>query len=119
MHPFPDASKLQFLIGNELEQICLGQWLIQFNFDFARISVEGDLAHLDKRGTVRRHTTDEDRLAPVLLHHLFGQKISEIEVDPFRSTLAFDAGDALRIFSSDGPFECGQIYNKDGEITVF
>lgn len=119
MHRFPDASELQFLLGNELEQICLGQWQIQFNFDFARVCVEGELEHLDRTGTVRRHNTDEDRLAPVLLHHLFGQKISKVEVERFCLTLAFNGGDTLRIFSDEGAYECGQIYDKDGEITVF
>ncbi|MGJ8586384.1 MAG: hypothetical protein ACSHXD_20020, partial [Marinosulfonomonas sp.] len=102
MHPFPETSTLQYFVGAEIEQICLGRWQIQFNFDKARISVEGDLEHVDKGGTVRRHNTDEDRLSPFFLHHLFGQKVSVIEVEPFRLTLAFDRGDMIRVFSNEG-----------------
>ncbi|MEP2725499.1 hypothetical protein [Roseibium sp.] len=119
MHPFPDASKLQFLLGSELEQIGLGMWQIQLHFDFAHVCIGGDLEHADKTGVVRRHNTDKDRLAPILLHHLLGQKITEVEVEPFRLTLGFTGGDSLRIFSDEGPYECGQIYDKDGAITVF
>ena len=99
--------------------VCLGQWQIQFNFDKASISVEGDLEHVDKAGTVRRHNTDQDRLSPLVLHHLIGQKVRLIEVEPFRLTLAFDGGDIIRVFSDEGPFECGQIYDKDDQLTVF
>lgn len=119
MHPFPDTPKLHFLIGAELEQVCVGRWRIQFDFDKARISVEGELEHTDKGGTVRRHNTDEDRLAPFFLHHLFGQKIRLIEVEPFRLTLGFDGGDVIRILSDEGPYECGQIYDEDGRLMVF
>ena len=119
MHRLPDASKLQFLVGNELEQVCLGYWQVQFNFDKARISAEGDLEHVDQSGTVHRHNTDESHLAPIFLHHLLGQKVRAIEVQPLCLTLAFTKGDLLRIFSDEGPYECGQIYDEDGRITVF
>jgi len=119
MHPFPEASSLQFLVGKELEQVCLGQWQIQLNFDKGHISIEGDLEHVDKAGAVRRHNTDESRLSPIVLHHLFGQKVQMISVEPFCLTLAFNGGDIVRIFSDEGPYECGQIYNEEGKMTVF
>ena len=119
MHPFPAASKLQFLVGSELEQICVGQWQIQFRFDKFQINAEGDLEHVDKAGTVHRHNTDADRLSPLFLHHLFGQSIQTIEVEPFCLTLIFDAGDIIRVYSDESPYECGQIYDEDGRITVF
>jgi hypothetical protein len=119
MHAFPEAAKLQFLVGDELEQVCLGQWQIQLNFHKARIHVEGDLEHIDKFGTVRRHNTDEDRLSPIFLHHLFGQSVRNVEVEPFCLTVAFDGGDTIRIISEEGPYECGQIYDADGGLTVF
>ena len=119
MHPFPDTSKLQFLVGAQLEQICLGRWQVQFTFDKARVSVEGALEHVGKTGAVRQHNTDEARLSPSFLHHLFGQKVRVIDVEPYRLSLAFDGGDIVRIFSHEGPYECGQIYDEDGQITVF
>ncbi len=119
MHPFPEAFKLQFLIEAELNQICLAQWQIQLNFDSARIIIEGELEHVDKSGTVRRYNTDESRLSPFFLHHLIGQKVRLLEVEPFRLTLAFDDGDILRIFSDEGPYECGQISDKNGQGIIF
>lgn len=119
MRPFPPPAELQFLIGRELEQICLGTWQVQFLFDKASISVESDLEHIDKSGTLRRHNTDEDRLAPILLHHLIGQKIRLIEVEPLRLTLVFDRGDIIRILTEEGPYECGQIYDDANQLTVF
>jgi len=119
MHPFPETSKLQFLVGKELEQICLAYWQVWFTFDKGQISVEGDFEHVDKAGTVRRHNTDETRSSPFYLHHLFGQKVERIEVEPFRLTLAFDGGDIIRIFSDEGPYECGQICDEGGKLTVF
>lgn len=119
MHPFPNATELHFLIGLELEQVCLGRWQIQLNFDKVRINIEGALEHIDKHGTLRRHNTDQDRLSPILLHNLFGQKVRVIGVEPLRLTLAFDGDDIIRILSDEGPYECGQIYDEEGQLTVF
>ena len=119
MRPFPLASKLQFLVGNELEQICLGFWQFQFTFKSGHITVEGDLEHVDEAGAVRRHNTDADRVSPLCIHHLLGQKVRSVSVEDFCLTLAFERGDLLRIFSEEGPFECGQIYDDTGLMTVF
>lgn len=119
MHQFPAASDLQFLVGRRLEQICLGFWQFQFVFDRARVSVEGDLEHVDIEGVVRCHNTDADRLAPIYVHHLLGQTVATASVEPFCLTLAFALGDLLRIYSDQGQFECGQIYDDEGRLTVF
>ena len=119
MHPFPDASKLQFLVGKDLEQVCFGRWQIQFNFNGARIFAEGDVEHVDEAGAVRRHNTDDTRSAPLYLHHLLGQHVRMLDVEPFRLSLAFSGGDLIRIFSEEGPYECGQIQDSSGQITVF
>lgn len=119
MHRFPEASKLHFLVGDELEQICLGRWQTQFNFDKARISLESGFEHVGRSGTVRRHNTDDGYLSPIFLHHLLGQKVRVLVSEPFCLTLGFDGGDTVRIFSDEGPYECGQIYEKDGLIAVF
>ncbi len=118
MHPFPPASDLQFLVGKQLEQICLGQWQFQFAFDVGSISVEGDLEHINSAGVVRCHNTDKDRLNPLFVHHLIGQKVKDCSVEPFCLTLTFER-DTLRIYSDDGPYECGQIYDDANRLTVF
>jgi hypothetical protein len=119
MHPFPPRSALQFLIGKELEQICLGYWQFQFRFEVGSISVQGALEHIDSAGVVRCHNTDEDRLSPIFVHHLLGQKVCLVSVEPFCLTLSFDRGDVLRIHSDNGPFECGTIDNELGLLAVF
>ncbi len=119
MHPFPAASDLQFLIGKELEQIGLGYWQIQFNFDGARIIADGDIEHVASDGAVRRHNTDAQRLAPIYLHHLLGQRVRALNVDAHCLTIMFVGGDMVRIFGDDGAYECGQIYNGDILIAVF
>lgn len=118
MYPFPQVSDLHFLIDLELEQISLGRWQIQFNFDKARIHVEFDLEHIDKSGTRRRHNTDEDRFSPILLHHLLGQKVKLIEVEPLSLNLTFDSGDIIRILTEVSAYECGQIYDNEGRLFV-
>lgn len=118
MHPFPPASELQFLVGKQLEQICLGQWQFQLAFDVGSISVESDLEHVDSKGVVRLHNTDEDRLNSLFVHHLIGQKVTHCAVEPFCLTLTFER-DTVRIYSDDGPYECGQIYDGVSRLTVF
>jgi len=119
MHPFPAASDLQFLVGKTLEQVCLGFWQFQFIFEKGSIRVESDLEHVDSEGVVRRHNTDADRLAPIYVHHLLGQTVRTAFVEPFCLTLTFARGDLLRIYSDQGQFECGQIYDDEGRLTVF
>ncbi len=118
MHPFPPASDLHFLVGKQLENICLGYWQFQFAFNVGSIIVEGDLEHINSEGVVRRHNTDEDRLKPLFVHHLIGQKVVACVVEPFCLTLTFER-DTLRIYSDDGLYECGQIYDDENRLTVF
>ena len=118
MHPFPPSPDLQFLVGKQLEQICLGQWQFHFSFDVGSISVEGDLEHVDRQGVVRRHNTDEDRTSALFVHLLIGQKVMACAVEPLCLTLTFEH-DVLRIYSDDGPYECGQIYDDSGRLIVF
>ena len=119
MHPFPQAAELTFLNGMELVQICIGQWQIQFIFDSVHIAVEGALEHIGEDGTIRHHNTEDSRFSPIFLHHLIGQKIGGVEIEPFQLTLTFDGGEKLRILSDEGPYECGQIFDKRGMHIVF
>lgn len=118
MHPFPRASELQFLLGKDLELISLGYWQIQFFFGECHIAVQGDLEHVDSEGRFRRHNSDETRLAPLCLHHLLGQAVREVTAEAYCLTLRFERGDLLRIFSDDGPYECGQIYPSSDPDTL-
>lgn len=119
MHPFPKQEELQFIAGRELESVCIGQWLINFGFDRVSINVEGALEHVDQAGTVHRHNTADDRASPVYLHHLLGQSVQSFSVEPFCLTLTFSGGDLVRIFSDDGPYECGQIHREQDSPIIF
>ena len=119
MNPFPPTAELQFLVGTELREVCLGLWQVHLRFDVGHINVEAPLEHIDGAGIVRRHNTDADRLSPILMQCLLGQKVQMILVEPFCLTLGFEQGDLLRIFSDDGQYECGQIYDEAGLVSVF
>ncbi|BEV01014.1 hypothetical protein [Novosphingobium olei] len=120
MHPFPSPADLQFLVGKALENISLRFWSFGFGFGGnVSITVEGDVQHIGADGTLRQHNTDEDRLSPLMIHHLIGQTVRLLDVEPYCLTLTFDQGDRLRIPSDDGPFECGQIYDEAGRLKVF
>ena len=118
MHPFPPASDLQFLVGKQLEKICMRYWQFHFDFDVGSITAGSDVEHVNSEGTVRRHNTDEDRLSPLFIHHLIGQKITGFAVESFCLTLTFER-DTLRIYGDDGPYECGEIYDDANQLTVF
>lgn len=118
MHPFPPASSLQFIVGKQLDNILLGYWQFQFAFDVGSIVVEGDVEHIDSQGMKHHHNSDDDRLKPLFIHHLIGQKVMACAVEPFCLTLTFER-DTLRIYSDDGPYECGQIYDDADQLTVF
>jgi hypothetical protein len=119
MHAFPSGPELQFLVGRKLETVCVGSWLINLGFGRTNINVEGALEHTDQNGIVRLHNTEETRRLPLCLHQLLGQSVCDGAVDPFCLTLSFTNGDSLRVFSDEGPYECGQIYDEQGEVTVF
>jgi hypothetical protein len=114
MHPFPASAELQFLVGEELGQVCLDPFSLQFHFDSRRhITVEGRIEHIDEAGVVHPHNCQVRNGAPICLHQLLQHKIASIDVQPFCLALIFDTGAILRIFTDEGPYECGQIYQAD------
>jgi len=119
MYPFPTASDLQFLVGKSLEHVRLGFWQFEFVFEKGSINVEGEFEHVDSQGVVRGHNTGVNRLAPIYVHHIPGQTVTTVSVEPFCLTLAFGRGDLLRIYSNEGQFACGQIYDDEGRLIPF
>jgi hypothetical protein len=119
MFPFPPVTDLQFLVGKQLDDICLKPFQFHFAFGTTKIDVGSALEHIDKQGIARRHNTDADKLAPLYIHHLLGQIIRLVLVEDFRLTLAFDQGDLLRIYSNNELYECGEIYDETGSLIVF
>lgn len=112
MYSFPPAAKLQFLLGLEVGQVCLDPSSTQIRFsDGGQITIEGSFEHVDLQGQAHIHqAADGQDSGPVFLRDLIQQRITAIESDPTRLTLAFSNGAVLRLRSETIPYESGQIY---------
>jgi hypothetical protein len=120
MRAFPPASELQFLVGLEIEQICLDPWSTQFRLNGGvNISVQGSFEHVDLQGRSHEHQCGEEQdRGPVFLRELIQQRISLLHLEPHCLTLSFGNGSRLRIRSEVGPYEDGQIYPPGCDIPI-
>ena len=114
MHPFPPAADPQFLVGEEIGQIALDPWSLQFRFvNGGQITVQGRIVHVDARGEKHPHDCQARTGAPLYLHQLLQHRITAVEAEPFCLSMTFEDGALLRIFSDKGPYECGSISPAD------
>jgi len=114
MHAFPSASELQFLIGKEIGQIALDPYSLQFRFvDGGQITVENRIEHIDETGQAHPNDCQARSGDAIYLQRLLQHQIVAVEAQAFCLSMRFDDGQVLRIFSDDGPYECGQIYPTD------
>jgi hypothetical protein len=114
MHPFPEASELQFLVGKELCQVALDPNSVQFRWSGGgQITVNDKLEHVDENGVVHPYDCAAFTGPPLMLHRLILKKIVMIEVQPLCLTLGFEGGQRLRLGSEEGPWECGLIALTD------
>jgi len=114
MRPFPPSSELQFLVGQELQQVALDPHSVQFRWSSGgQITVQYDFEHVDEDG--HKHTYDCAAFTgpPLLLHRLIQKKVVKLEVDALCLTLVFEGGQVLRLRSEQGPYECGLIQFTD------
>lgn len=119
MHAFPPAGELQFLVGEEIGQICLDPWSLQFRFaDSGQITVEGRIEHIDVKGLAHSFDCQTRAGEALYLHQLLQDPISAINVQPLCLSLIFASGAILRIYSELGSYECGTISGRSG-IIVF
>jgi hypothetical protein len=119
MHRFPHPDEVRYLVGCELQTVTLLRWTTRFAFDQAQLYVQWAFEHVDGLGKAWRLCPDGDGLEPVNLRRLCQQKVTTISVEPLTLSLVFSDGDVLKIFTEVGMYECGQIYDADGKITVF
>jgi hypothetical protein len=120
MHPFPPTAELQFLLGEEIAQICLDPYALQFRFaKGGHISVEGRIEQLDRDGNSHSHDCQTQPQAALYLHQLLQRRVVRVEGESYCLSLTFDDGSKLRIFSDDGSYECGHISSNGGLIIVF
>jgi hypothetical protein len=114
MHPFPPAADLQFLVGEEVLQIALDPYSLQFRFaGGGEIFVQGRIEHIDDAGQTHPYNCQAPIGTAIYLHQLLQHRIATVDAEPFCLSMRFESGAVLRVFSDDGPYECGQIYSAD------
>ena len=120
MHPFRPATDLQFLVGDEIAQIALDPYGVQFRFSSScQISVEHLIEHVDERGAIHSYECRATSEKPLYLHQLLQHRVSSVDVEALCLSLIFANEAILRIFTEIGPYESGQIYLRDGDFIVF
>ena len=115
MHPFPSRSELDFLLGEEFSQLVFDPYSLRFGFLSEQWIVAVNVEYVDAKGRVERHGM-ESKAQPSSLHRVLRHSIAALEVEPFVLSLTLDDGSILRLFSGDGPYECGQISCPEGLI---
>jgi hypothetical protein len=111
MRPFPPADQMSFLHGNELIGINIGRYQIGFVFDGSTLLVEYGLEYVDAEGQTHKYDPqDRDGSDPMTLHHLIGDRISQVGSEGLRLTLSFASGRKLIVLSDDGPYESGHVF---------
>lgn len=115
MHPFPSRSELCFLLGEEFSQLVFNPYSLRFGFLSEQWIVAVNVEYVDAQGRVERHEM-ESKAQPSSLHRVLRHSIAVLEVESFILSFTLDDGSILRIFSDDGPYECGQISSPDGLI---
>lgn len=84
------------------------------------ITAEGCVEHIDETGNSHRHQDSDVRTGEAIyLHQLIQRPVTGIEVEPFCLSMTFEGGAILRIYSDEGPYECGQIYPANLPPIIF
>lgn len=118
MHPMPPAEHVQPLVGDEIAQVRLDPYQVQFAFDSGRLLVaEHLIEHIEPDGMTHGYDCQASEKPPVLLHRLLYRPIVAVEREELALTLRIEDGAALRIRSTLGPYESGQIYMTPGDTT--
>jgi len=119
MHPFPPADELQFLIGEEVSQVCLDPYGLQFRFvSLGQISVDWRIEHVDRDGQSHVHDCQAQTPEALYLQQLLQHRITKVETEPYCLSLTFDDGAVLQVFSYDGPYECGHIWSSGNQLAL-
>ena len=121
MNRFPNRARLGFLIDAELSFIVLRAEQIEFRFvGGACLASQFRVEYVD--GSGRRHAHEprlQMRPDPIVFQQLIGERIADLELEPFKLTLVFRSGRELTILSNEGPDEAGQISHPATEAVVF
>jgi hypothetical protein len=116
MHGVPSDLPLAAFVGFSLDQICLGQFQVQFHFSgapgvTARISVEGGWELRDSSDISLDQDREYSDRQHYKLHVLLGRTVSSFSIDPPRSfELAFVSGHRLTIYDDNERYETFSVY---------
>jgi hypothetical protein len=123
----PDTD-LSFFVGRELNQVAVGSYNVDFNFDgpvlalgvqdLLSLIVQSRIEHSAK-GSVSEWEGDENNpLSAASLLGLVGRSVVSVHGDPDGTlTLTFSNGDVVTVFDREG-YEAYQIRNGDQRIYV-
>jgi hypothetical protein len=119
MHRFSDASQLSVLTGQEVWQICLGQYQTQLIFsDETTLRMEGDYVH-QIRAESREIAQERSSSGPNELHRLLGKTVIRVRVlSPASAELIFSNGDALLLIDDSDQYESFIVTLKDRIIVI-
>jgi hypothetical protein len=112
MRGVPIDLPLTSFAGCTLDQICIGQFELQFRFSGERgtgggsISVEGGWELQDSASSVIESEMEHSEREHYTLHVLLGRIVSSFSVDaPDSFQLVFDSGHRLSIFDDNDHYE--------------
>lgn len=121
MHGFAQAGSLDFLIGQEVLQVCFGTGQVQIHCrSSVSIVAEQRITHRSRNPDVTQEWEGLDWSDGTQLTRLLASRITSVKVvsnDTLR--ISFDNGDELDIYQDDSPYEACQIHGgPDGLIVV-
>lgn len=120
MYGVPSSLDLTPFHGSSMDQIALGQYIVQFRFSGdppREIGVEGRWELRSPSGAVVDSSQDNVTRDVYRVHALLGRTVLTSEVRPPKSiVLHFDSGHALEIFDDDSRYESFSI--QPGDIFV-
>jgi hypothetical protein len=125
MHGVPVDLPLTRFVGCTLDQICIGQFQLQFHFSGERgtgggsISVEGGWDLHDSASSVIDSAMKHFERKQYTLHVLLGRTVSSFSIDaPHSFQLVFDSGHRLTIYDDKEHYETFSV-NPAGEAGVY
>ncbi|MEJ7623683.1 MAG: DUF6188 family protein [Pyrinomonadaceae bacterium] len=119
MYGLPDDFSTDFLLGRNLEQICINENQVYFHFDNQLfITVEGTYAYQNVESEAGELLIEVPRFDANVLQ-LLGSSVRKCASSPDGTlNLSFDNGQTLTMLDSSREFESYQIRYKDLIIIV-
>jgi hypothetical protein len=118
MYRFGDGSQLNSLVGQDVLQVCLGEFETQVVFSEARLSMEGGYVHrIPAEKRENRQTRSSS--GPNELYRLVGKSVANAKVlSPESGELVFSNGDTLTLIDDSDQYESFVLTLPDKIIVV-